>query len=397
MLVLCGCSHLSSADNEPPATAPSTVNDSADTVRAIWITYYELHDFIKNSSEQQFRTKIDKAFHELSEMGFNTVTLHVRPYGDAFYRSDYFPSSAYCFDKQGADMPYDPLQIMCEIASQYQLKTEAWINPYRISSQDDIDELCDENPAKIWYNDDKTKSNVYIFENGIYYNPASEDVIKLIANGVRELAENYPLAAIHFDDYFYPTTDVAIDEKEFEAYKKEGGTLPLADWRRENINTMLQAVYQTVKKANSSMRFGISPAANMDNDYEKLYADVKKWMKNEGYADYICPQVYFGFLNLYQPFMFTVKKWMNLCDKDLYIGLPLYKAGQPDKYAAKDEEQRINEFVTHDNILARQITYLSKLPQIKGFYVFSYSCLNDETCKKETENMLKTMQDIYRN
>lgn len=397
LLLLCGCTNT--AVREETSVQPATTEDTAnkETVRSVWMTYYELHSMIKNCNEQQFRTNIDAAFDEIAKIGFNTVTVHVRPYGDAFYRSAYFPSSAYCFDKQGADMPYDPLQVMCEAADKHHLHIEAWINPYRVSAENDMEKLCDENQAKIWYADEETKSNVYCYEKGIYYNPASEAVRLLIVSGVKELVENYALDAIHFDDYFYPTTDEAIDAAEFAAYQKDGGELSLADWRRENVNMLLQEVYYTVHQAEGNIRFGISPAANMENDYSKLYADVTKWMKNEGYADYICPQVYFGFKNVYQPFMFTVKKWMYLCQQDLYIGLPLYKAGKPDQYAAKENEAIINEFADNDNIIARQITYLSKLEQVKGFYVFSYSCLSDETCRKEAENMIKTMQDIYRN
>ncbi len=90
--------------------------------------------------------------------------------------------------------------------------------------------------------------------------------------------------------------------------------------------------------------------------------------------------------------MFTVKKWISFTNIDLYVGLPLYKSGKPDKYAAQEDKSIINEFVNNDNIISRQITYLSKLDEVKGFYIFSYSSLSDAKCKAEVENMLKVMK-----
>ena len=118
------------------------------------------------------------------------------------------------------------------------------------------------------------------------------------------------------------------------------------------------------------------------------------WVK-KGYVDYICPQVYFGFKNVYQPFMFTVKKWVKLCENtnvDLYIGLPLYKANTKDEYAAENDSSIINEFKNNNDIIARQITYISKIDKIKGYYIFSYSQLSSENAKDEVSNMYEVMQ-----
>lgn len=389
-ILLSGCS-ISNGQSSTKTENSQSAQDSSLYVKSIWISYYELQELIADT-ESEFRKNIKSAFKELVDMGFNTVTVQVRPCADAFYKSSYFPSSKYCFGTQGGDMPYDPLEIMCEIAANQKLRIEAWINPYRVSQDNKIDDLCDENIAKKWYNDEKTKSYVYIAESAIYFNPGVSEVTDLIVNGVKEIVENYNITAIHFDDYFYPTTDKDIDKTEYSDYTENGGELSLANWRRNNIDEMVKSVYDTVKKINEDVLFGISPAANIDNDYSKLYADVEKWASEEGYVDYICPQIYFGFKNVYQPFMFTTKKWISITSCDLYVGLPLYKCGKADKNAAENEKARINEFVNNSDIISRQITYLSKLDEVKGFYVFSYSYLFDEGCETEVENMLTAMQ-----
>ncbi|MBQ9518197.1 MAG: family 10 glycosylhydrolase [Eubacterium sp.] len=384
---LCGCSN--NQQIEQSTTTQNAKPVKSDCVKSVWFTYYELSEMIKGKSEFEFATEIDAAFKKVSDMGFNTVTVQVRPFADAFYKSAYFPTSEYIVAKQGDAIDFDPLAVMCETAKLYKLGIEAWINPYRVSSKNDVNTLCDNNIAKKWFKSKEKKSNVYTCKKGIYFNPASDDVTELIANGVREIAENYGITAIHFDDYFYPSTVKKIDAKEF---KENAGNMSLADFRRDRVSNMIKTVYSTVKAANKDVKFGISPAADVNNDYNTLYADVQKWASEKGYCDYICPQVYFGFRNAYQPFMFTVKKWISFTNCDLYIGLPLYKAGKVDKYAALNDDSIKNEFVNCDNIIARQITYLLKLDDVDGFYIFSYGSLNEERCQREVENMLKAMQ-----
>lgn len=353
--------------------------------KAVWIAYYELSEFTKGKSEYEFEQKINDEFSKLSSYGFNTVTVQIRPCADAFYLSKFFPSSVYFNGTQGGEMAYDPLEIMCSVALKYKLNIEAWINPYRVSQDDDYTKLSPDNFAI------KNKKMTKVVDGKIYFNPAYDKVTDLIVNGVKEIVENYNISAIHFDDYFYPTQSKNFDKKE---YKKYGGDLSLTDWRRQNVTNMVKRVYEAIKTVNKSVEFGISPASNIENDKNSLYADVEIWVKN-GYVDYICPQVYFGFKNVYQPFMFTVKKWVKLCentDVDLYIGLPLYKANTKDKYAAENDKSIINEFKNNNNIISRQITYISKIDKIKGYYIFSFSQLKSENAKEEVSNMLKVMQ-----
>lgn len=402
IFVLSGCSNINTIAEKIQTTekqadsAPvqNSVSAKEEYIKSVWLTYYEFEKLTNGSNENEFTTKIQSLVQEIKKMGFNTLTVQVRPCADAFYVSKYFPSSKYCFGVQGADMPYDPLKILCSVCKQESIKAEAWINPYRVSQDNKIDDLADSNIAKKWHSSKKKKSYVYITKSGIHFNPAVDEVTKLIVNGVREIVKNYDIYAIHFDDYFYPDTDEKIDKEQYDKYKSKGGKLALSDWRRENVNKMIQAVYSAVKKENPNVKFGISPASNIKNDYSTLYADVEKWASEKGYTDYICPQIYFGFKNIYQPFMFTTKKWVGITTSaKLYIGLPLYKCGTADKYASPDDKSIINEFKNNNNIIARQITYLSKIDEVQGFYIFSYSCLQNEKCKTEVENMLKAMKE----
>ena len=383
LFLFSGCSAVQDSETH--------INSPDDYVKSVWMTYFELEQLTSSSdTAQDFEEAVKEAFDILKDTGLNTVTVQVRPCADAFYKSDYFPVSKYCFGEQGGELKYDPLEIMVSVAHSMNLRLEAWINPYRVSQSDDINELCDTNQAKIWYQNDDTKSNVYISDK-IYFNPASDEVTQLIVNGVKEIVMNYAVDGIHFDDYFYPTDKEDIDSKEYSAYVESGGELALDDWRRENVSNMVKSVYSAVKQANAEVQFGISPQSKVSTDYNVLYADVEKWASEEGYVDYICPQIYFGFYNEVQPFGRTAKEWSERTTAvKLYAGLPLYKAGEKDEFASADQDYAINEFVDNNNIISRQIIYLDNLSNVGGYYIYSFSYLTDgqsSAVKNEIENI----------
>lgn len=357
-------------------------NNDNDYVKSVWITYYELSEFTDNASENEFKKRVGQAFKTLSKNGFNRVTVQVRPFADAFYNSSYFQTSSYLVGNRGDELKYDALKIMTELAHKYHLEIEAWINPYRISNSTDFSEIPSDDIVMKY----KDTENIIVCDTGIYFNPASPDANSLIVNGVKEIVINYDVNSICFDDYFYPTKNKSIDKDLYKKYKDDGGKLSLDDWRRENVSNMISSVYRSIKEINENVTFGISPASNIENNYNSLYADVEKWATNDGYVDYLCPQIYFGFQNENQPFMSTTKKWIQMAECDLYVALPLYKSSLEDEFAGESGRQ---EFVKNNNIVARQVTYLSKLDEVKGFYVFSYSSLKDN---EETKNLYSAMQ-----
>ena len=379
LIILSGCTAV-----EPTMNSVNQTQEDTKYVKSVWITYYELSAFTVGKTEKEFKRGITKAFKDLKNNGFNRVTVHIRPCADAFYNSSVFPVSEYCFSYQGSELIYDPLEIMTQTAHKLGLSIEAWINPYRVSQSNDFSKLAEDNIALKW----KDTENIIALENGIYFNPASSEVTDLIVKGVREIAQGYDVDSICFDDYFYPTKDSSIDKDLYTQYKASGGDKSLQEWRRDNVSDMIKKVYSAIKECNNSITFGISPAANIENNYSSLYADVEKWCSQEGYIDYICPQIYFGFQNENLPFMKTVKLWCTTAKNcDLYVALPLYKAEKEDEFAG---ELGKDEFIKNNNILSRQVIYLSKLSQVRGFYIFSYSSLKDND---ETNNLYSAMQN----
>ncbi len=368
-------------------------NYSGDEYRAVWFSYLDISGMLKGQGESAFRGNIRAAFQKISDLGCNVAIVQVRPFGDALYKSDYFPWSYLCTGTEGQDPGYDPLKVMIGEARSLGLEIEAWVNPYRIRPSGNKNALCDSNIASQW--EDEEEDYVIRYGGGIYYNPARPEVRELIVDGVRELAENYDLDGIHFDDYFYPSPDDSFDSTAYKEYKNGGGSLGLGDWRRENVNILIRDVYAAIKAADSSIRFGVSPQGNTSNNYNTQYIDVDKWLSNKGYVDYICPQIYFGFNNATSPYKQTVALWNNkikVSGISLYIGLAPYKIGLTDTWAGSGK----NEWVTDSSILARQVQSARDYKQYGGFALFRYASLfaPDSSVKSQVEKEKNALADV---
>ena len=354
---------------------------NTNEVRAAWITFLEFNS--KGYTLNSFNSRITEMFDKITASGLNEIYVHVRPFSDAMYRSAYFPWSKYASGRQGVDPGFDPLAIMVNAAHSRNLKLHAYINPYRVCTEADFDKLATNSPAYKWLNDDDEDNdrNVLKFGNMYYYNPSSDDVIKLINNGVAEIVKNYDVDGVIFDDYFYPTLgsnySSKFDAEEYNDYKLETtNPLSIVDWRRNNINKMVKTVYATVKKSGKNRTFGISPAGNLNNlrANDKYYVDIDRWGRESGYVDYIAPQLYWGFEHSICPFEPTVDKWVATVinpEVKLYIALPMHLA----------QAQETPEWKNNHDILGRMISSLRN-KSVNGFSVYRYDYMTPAYLRK---------------
>jgi len=360
-----------------------------DEVRAIWISYLDFKLLLENQSKSGFKNNISNAFENIAEMGLNTVIVQVRPFGDAIYHSDIFPYSYVMTGEEGGSLGYDPLEIMVDEAHDLGLRIEAWINPYRVRAAGSNKATVSSNPAVKALRAGNGMAIQY--NGGIFYNPASSDARQLITDGVVEIIENYDVDGIHFDDYFYPTTSASFDKSYYNNYLSSGGKLSQADWRRENVDKLIKKVYNAVKQCDSSVTFGISPQARDDINYEGQFAHTESWLAN-GWVDYICPQIYYGFDNDTAPYEATLDYWHKLAkkyDTDLYVGLAVYKCGAVDDWAGSGKREWLN----NTDIISRMVAEARDRSSYGGFALYRYdSVFNPESAvrghiKKEMANL----------
>ena len=355
-----------------------------DEVKAIWVSQFDMSAIYTEAGRQRnvedYTKKVEKMVSNICSLGINTVIFQLRPNGDSIYPSALYPTSKYVTDGYGKEAEYDPFTIFLEIAHRYSLSVHAWINPLRCMSESDIALIDNTYKIKNWYLSEYGKYIVAV--NGmLYLNPAYKEVRGLICDGVAEILRLYEVDGIHMDDYFYPTTDTSFDSSAYSLYKEKGGELSLADFRRESIDALVNEIYDTVKAKNKDILFGISPGGNTDRNYNELYADVAKWCQNEGYIDYICPQVYFGFEHETRPFDQICEEFSDMTegsDARLIIGITLGKAydahrGAEDIWAGTGAK----EWIENKDILVRSLSYANGIKNCSGVAIFSYRLIFD--------------------
>lgn len=347
-----------------------------EEMRGVWVSYMELTmENEKDKSQKRFTEKFEEIAENCKNLGYNTLVVQVRPFCDALYKSDYFPWSHILTGEQGKNPNYDPLKIICDVCREKNLNIHAWINPYRISTQNSPSELSENNPYV------KDSSVGFKTQSGTYLDPSNENARKLIIDGIEEIVSNYDIDAIQFDDYFYPADMGSEDDTQYKEYINgcENESMTLEEWRKANVNLLISEVYLRIHSIKNNVEFGISPQGNINNN-DKLFADVQLWCTTRGYIDYICPQIYFSLDNPALTFEDSLQSWCELefaSNVNLYVGLAGYKAGTDD-----DEGTWLNE----DNILAQEYNIICENEKTNGIMMYSYASLFSDDGKKEMEN-----------
>ncbi|MEG1016740.1 MAG: family 10 glycosylhydrolase, partial [Oscillospiraceae bacterium] len=327
---------------------------------AVWVSYLDLKEMLKNPQDASAR--IDDSIKTMKSFGVTDVYFHVRQFGDALYRSEVFPS-AECtvYD----DIPENFLKSAVESAHANKIRIHAWINPYRLFKGES------ETYKSFLSRIEKLDSRAVLRTGStLMLNPASAEARKLVVNGVEEIIGEYEVDGIHLDDYFYPADIGNLDSEDFKAYVKGGGTLGINEWRRENVSCLIREVYAAVHEdVERKLVFGISPDASIERDFNSHFCDVELWCANEGYVDYICPQIYYGYENETMPFLSVLAQWEKICKKvDLIAGLGFYKAGAVDKFAGVGS----GEWQKNIDIIARQYKQAEQSKTCLGVALYRY-------------------------
>jgi uncharacterized lipoprotein YddW (UPF0748 family) len=350
-------------------------------MRAVWIATVANIDWPsqKNLTTRAQREEMRKMLDEFAKNNINAIVMQIRPTADAFYPSALEPWSHWLTGKQGLRPKdyYDPLQYIIDEAHKRCIEVHVWLNPYRVTNSDNIDLLSKDH---LYY---KNK-NLFVKYGGKYYfDPGLDETRQFLNRVVQDVVERYDVDALHFDDYFYPyrvNDEEFPDNASFKANPR--GFLPdqKNDWRRNNVDLVIQELQETIKSIKPWVEFGISPFGvwrnnNVDprgsatragvQNYDDLYADILKWLK-EGSIDYVVPQLYWEIGKKVADYSILVKWWSeNSFGKNLYIGL---YASQLGSTTAASEWRKGNE-------LTRQMTLNNQYPQVDGAMFFSAKAL----------------------
>ncbi|MBS7528667.1 family 10 glycosylhydrolase [Fusibacter paucivorans] len=351
------------------------------TMKGLWVATVYGIDYPSSSTQDSERLKADadQILKTAKAAGMNAVFLQVRPTGDALYPSALFPWSKFLTGTEGVapSDSFDPLAYWVTQAHAMGIELHAWINPYRVTrdmSKSEVDpyaKLSAENIAR-----QHPEWTVRHTDGNIYFNPGLPAVEKLIVNGVAEIVEHYDVDGIHFDDYFYPGQNFE-DSAAYTQYCYSGEAL--ADFRRRVVTHMIKEVDTRVHAIDPTCQFGVSPFGIWANDtslkegsqtrgsqsYFSHYADTKKWVE-EGYVDYIAPQLYWYIGYDIADYQVLAEWWTDVVadtDVDLYIGHGAYRI--------QNEDSSKPWYGTTE--LTKQINLNQSLQQIKGSLYYNYS------------------------
>jgi uncharacterized lipoprotein YddW (UPF0748 family) len=171
-----------------------------------------------------------------------------------------------------------------------------------------------------------------------------------------DLVKRYDIDGVHFDDYFYPYPSYNLgedfpDNESWAAYQKSGGKLTRNDWRRDQVNTFIEQLYQKIKAEKKWVKFGISPfgiwrphypqSIEGFDQYDQLFADARLWL-NKGWLDYFSPQLYWSINDIPHSFPVLLGWWAaeNKMARHLWPGISDYKDG-----GEKNSDETINEIM----------------------------------------------------
>lgn len=318
--------------------------------RAAWVATVSNLDWPSRQglSAAQQQRELDGLLDVAAATGLNAVLLQVRPEGDALYRSQLEPWSRFLTGRQGGDPGYDPLAYAVEAAHRRGLELHAWLNPYRARTSATNSSVAPHisvtNPAAcISYN------------NILVMNPALAVVQDRAVAVVEDIARRYAVDGIHFDDYFYPYPVAGVpfaDDGDYQRFRAGGGTLSLADWRRDNVNRLIERVGRTVATVRPTARFGVSPfgiwrpgnpvgISGLDA-FASIYCDAPHWMR-QGWVDYLAPQLYWPSTQTAQAYGPLVRWWAETTrdGRSVFGGNALSRLGSSSAWTAEEIGRQI--------------------------------------------------------
>lgn len=417
---------------------PEKYEEKEEELRGVWVSTVANIDIPKMKLNEngevtlegikEYKEYLLSIINKVKEYNMNTVVFQVRPVNDALYESEMNPWSNVLTGVEGLNPGFDPFGYFMEEAKKANISVHAWINPYRagrvdihsivkddrpMTKEEWIETLAPNNFARL-----HPECTILTKQNKLLLDPANELVREFVSDSIIEIASKYDVKAVHIDDYFYPYE--YIDDPDEVEKAKAVGFEKISDFRRYNVDLMIELIHNKLAKLDRKVEFGISPfgiyrtdikhfkdddkdnekawelgsnnASGCTTNYANLYADVFKWME-KGWIDYVVPQDYFDFENskvdedgnvsCLVKYADLIKWWSwaaKVTNCKLYIGQAIYRVGGEGLWQNPEE-------------IPNQLKYNNLFENIDGTVFFTYHDFtnNEREVLVKTREILKTM------
>ena len=325
-------------DGGAPPASPDAISDVPPPVarefRGVWVASVSNIDWPSrrgmSTAEQQAEllTILDRAV----QLRLNAIILQVRPSADALYESKIEPWSEFLTGRMGqAPEPfYDPLAFAVTEAHRRGLELHAWFNPYRARHPAETSAVSPRHISR------RRPDLVRRYGQHLWLDPGNAEVRRYTARVITDVVKRYDIDGVHIDDYFYPYRErdrrgreIAFpDDATWKRYRRGGGKLSRDDWRRRNVDLLVEELYTAIRRTKPTVKFGISPFGIWQpgspasvrglDAYHELFADSRKWLRN-GWLDYFAPQLYWAAASPQQSYAELLRWWVEQNTKERHI------------------------------------------------------------------------------
>jgi uncharacterized lipoprotein YddW (UPF0748 family) len=316
-----------------PQTSLAQQAELKHEFRGAWIASVTNLDWpVRGATTASQQAHLIEILDGFQEAGINAVIFQIRPELDALYESSIEPWSYWLTGQQGrAPSPfYDPLQFAIAEAHKRGMELHAWFNPYR-AERSVGNYTLDPNHVSVRHPE-------WTFTVGNYrqLDPGLPEVREYVTEVVMDVVRRYDVDGIHFDDYFYPYAPNNVTDQDLMTFANDTrGFSSIGDWRRDNVNLLIEMLNDSIQTEKPHVKFGISPfgiwrpgnppGISGTDAYATIYADATAWLRDQT-IDYLAPQLYWQFGGG-QDFGLLAPWWADQRnDRHMYIGIGLYKA-----------------------------------------------------------------------
>src|SRR5690554_2365926 len=372
--------------------------DPGQEMRAAWLTTVFRLDWpstvITSEGNQsqinQQKQQLINILNSIKAAGLNAVFLQVRAEADAIYESGFEPWSRNLVATRGMDPGYDPLEFAIDECHKRGLELHAWVNPYRFEStagkySGEAGDYRQTNPEWVL---------TYSGEGSIL-DPGNPEVRQRITDIIEEIVLNYDIDGIVFDDYFYAYGGTPANLDQYSQEKWKPASMNLGDWRRDNVNKTIAAVYDVIKEHKPWVRFGVAPFGiwTMDQSvassyglslpsgitgldaYKSIYADAMAWLRDRT-VDYISPQIYWPTTSSGQDYKKLAPWWSDAANKfgrHMYVSHSLSSLEPSDYPPPVALKSATTDFLRTELNGLSMLEYFSQIPYVNYNIAFDAS------------------------